>query len=45
MNLVWFVTIGSFLSVILGEFGRFPFGQSAAVRVSDVLIFLALVFL
>lgn len=46
MNLVWFLTIGTILSLILGEFGRFPFGESVfAIRLTDLLLFITLFFL
>lgn len=46
MNLVWFLTVATILSLILGEFGRFPFGESVfAVRVTDILLLFSLSFL
>lgn len=46
MNLVWFLTIATFISVILGEFGRYPFGGGAlSVTVYDLMLGLTVVFL
>lgn len=46
MNLVWFITIGAIFSIILGEFGQYPFGvTSSSVSLTDILLSLALFFL
>jgi O-antigen ligase len=45
MNLVWFLTIGTILSTILGEFGQFPFGANFSVSLTDILLTLTLMFL
>lgn len=46
MHLIWFLTIGTTLSLILGEFGQFPFGvTSVSFSLTDVLLFLTLLFL
>lgn len=45
MYLVWFLTIGAFLSIVLGEFGQFPFGSTTSVGLTDILLFLVLGFL
>jgi O-antigen ligase len=45
MNLVWFLTIATVLSVTLGEFGQFPFGSPVSVSVTDILLTLTLMFL
>lgn len=44
MNLVYFLTIGTLLSVILGEFGHYPFGASGvAVSLTDIFLTLTLI--
>lgn len=46
MNLVWFLTIGTFVALIFGEFGRFPFGGGGlSVTVYDLMLGLTVVFL
>lgn len=45
MNLVWFLTIGTVLSVILGELGRYPFGSPGAVGITDLILSASLDFL
>lgn len=46
MNLVWFLTIASFLSLLLGEFGHYPFGASGvAISLTDILVTASLTFL
>lgn len=46
MKLIWFLTIATIFSVILGEFGKFPFGlNTSAVSLTDLLLFINLVFL
>lgn len=47
MNLVWFLTIGIFLSICLGEFSRFPFGGGGGVSITlyDIFLSLSVVFL
>lgn len=46
MNLVWFITIGTIFSIVLGEFGQYPFGvTSSSVSLTDILLSLALFFL
>lgn len=44
MYLVKFILYGSILSVVLGEFGKFPFGKSGAFSVTDGLIVLLILF-
>lgn len=44
MYLVKFILYGSILSVVLGEFGRFPFGKSGAFSITDGLIVLLILF-
>lgn len=45
MNLVFFLTIGALVSIILGEFGQFPFGTiSASVSLLDIFTTLSLMF-
>lgn len=36
MNLVWFLTIGTILMGLLGEFGQFPFGSTSSVSLLDL---------
>lgn len=44
MNLVWYLTIGTIISFLLGEFGRFPFGGGAiSVTLYDALLAISLV--
>lgn len=39
MNLVKFLTVGVIISIILGEFGQFPFGvTSASFSITDILL-------
>lgn len=45
MNLVWFLTIGTVLSLILGEFGQFPFGSNLSISLTDILLGITLTFL
>lgn len=46
MNLVWFLTVGTIFSVILGEFGQYPFGvTSSSISLTDLLLVVALFFL
>ncbi len=46
MNLIWFLTIGTILSLFLGEFGQFPFGvTSRSVSVTDLLLATTVIFL
>lgn len=46
MNLVWFLAFGAFGGVVLGEFGRFPFGGgNISITILDILLSLTLVFL
>lgn len=45
MNLVWFLTIATILSVSLGEFGQFPFGATLSVSLTDLLLALTIGFL
>lgn len=46
MNLVRFLTIGSIFAILLGEFGKYPFGSSSgAVGVMDLLLAGAITFL
>lgn len=44
MYLVKFILYGSILSLVLGEFGRFPFGISGAISLTDGLIILMILF-
>lgn len=45
MNLVWFLTIAAIFSIILGEFGQFPFGNvSSSISLTDILLLSTLVF-
>lgn len=45
MNLVWFLTIGTVFSVILGEFGQYPFGNvSSSISLTDILLSLTIGF-
>ncbi|KKQ67138.1 MAG: hypothetical protein US86_C0001G0065 [Candidatus Daviesbacteria bacterium GW2011_GWA2_38_24] len=46
MNLIWFLSIGTFISLMFGEFGRFPFGGgTVSVTVLDLLLLLTVSFL
>lgn len=46
MHLVKFLTIGVIFSIVLGEFGHYPFGESNfAARLTDILLGLTLGFL
>jgi O-antigen ligase len=46
MNLIWFLYIGTIFSLILGEFGRFPFGGGGiAVSLTDIFVTSTLFFL
>lgn len=45
MNLVWFLTIATLISLVLGEFGQLPFGSPTSVSVSDLLLTVTLIFL
>lgn len=38
MNLIWFLTIATILSTVLGEFGQFPFGSPTSVSLTDILL-------
>ena len=38
MNLIWFLTIVTILSISLGEFGQFPFGSPVSVSLTDILL-------
>ena len=43
MNLVWFLTIATILSTILGEFGQYPFGTtSLSISLTDILLTLTI---
>src|SRR5258708_2952386 len=44
MNLVWFLSIATLLSSILGEFGRFPFGAPGAIGINDIFLVITLFF-
>jgi O-antigen ligase len=45
MNLIWFLTIGTILSVIFGEFGKYPFGTVlTSIGITDILAGLTLGF-
>lgn len=44
MNLVWFLSIGAWLSILFGELGRYPFGGSAGVRLTDICLVLIITF-
>lgn len=44
MYLVKFLLFGAILSLILGEFARFPFGASSAIYLTDILLMLAILF-
>lgn len=46
MKLVYFLTVGGILSLILGEFGQYPFGTTSnSVSLLDILVLLSVVFL
>lgn len=45
MYLVWFLTIGAVISIVLGEFGQYPFGASFSVSLTDFLISFSVLFL
>lgn len=46
MNLIFFLIVGTLISVIFGEFGNFPFGASSiSVGITDLLAFFTIVFL
>ncbi len=45
MNLIWFLTIGTVLSLVFGEFGQFPFGANLSISLTDILLGLTLMFL
>ncbi len=46
MQLIKFLTIGTIFSLVLGEFGHYPFGDTTfAVRLTDVLLAVTLGFL
>lgn len=43
MNLVWFLTIATILSLILGEFGQYPFSQTFfSISATDILLSLTI---
>lgn len=42
MNLVWFLTIGTIISIILGEFGQYPFGSSFSINLTDIFLAITL---
>lgn len=45
MHLVWFLTIGTILSITLGEFGQYPFGTTtASISLTDLLLGLTITF-
>lgn len=44
MNLVKFLLIGSLISVLSGELGKYPFGSPMAISILDILTTLTLVF-
>lgn len=45
MNLVWFLTVGTVFSIILGEFGQYPFGNvSSSVSLTDIFLSLTIGF-
>lgn len=45
MNFVWFLTIATTLSLILGEFGQYPFGKTPSISLTDILLIITLIFL
>lgn len=46
MNLIWFLTVSTILSITLGEFGQFPFGMtSPSISLTDILLSLTLLLL
>lgn len=46
MNLVWFLTVGTVFSIILGEFGQYPFGNvSSSISLTDIFLSLTIGFL
>lgn len=45
MNLVLFLTIGTILTIVLGEFGKFPFGSVGnSVHILDIMTVVTVVF-
>lgn len=44
MNLVWFLTIGAWISILFGELGRYPFGSSTGIRLTDIILGLIVTF-
>lgn len=46
MNLIWFLTIGLIFSLVLGEFGQFPFASSVfSISFTDILLLITFFFL
>lgn len=45
MNLIWFLTIGTVLSIIFGEFGQFPFASTFSFSLTDILLGMTTTFL
>src|SRR3989344_3504700 len=46
MNLIWFLTIGLIFSLVLGEFGQFPFASSVfSISLTDILLLITFFFL
>jgi O-antigen ligase len=44
MNLVKFLFIGAILTLTLGEFGKFPFGTSGGISITDILLSFSILF-
>lgn len=39
MYLVWFLTVGAILSIVLGEFGQYPFGSTTlSISLTDLIV-------
>jgi len=38
MYLVWYLTVGGILSIVLGEFGQYPFGSIFSISLTDLIV-------